>query len=42
MYFMEVGGWQGLKPGANPKHLRGAEAALFHAKAALPAFSAAW
>ncbi len=38
MHFMQVGAWQGLKPGANPKHLCGAEAPLFHGKAALAAF----
>ncbi len=30
MQFMEVGAWQGVKPAAHPKHLRGAEAPLFH------------
>jgi hypothetical protein len=30
--------WQGLKPAVHPKHLRGAEAPLFHGKAALVAF----
>ncbi len=30
MPFMEVGGWQGLKPAADGKRLRGAEAPLFH------------
>ena len=38
MHFVEVGGWQGLKPAANPKRLRGAEAPLFHEKTALVAF----
>jgi hypothetical protein len=38
MHFREVGGWQGLKPAAHPKHLRGAEAPLFHGEAALLAF----
>jgi hypothetical protein len=42
MHFMEVGGGQGLKAhAANPKHLRGAEAPLFHGKDALPALFAA-
>ncbi len=38
MHFMEVGPWQGLKPAANPEHLRGAEASLFHGEAVLLAF----
>jgi hypothetical protein len=38
MHFVEVGAWQGLKPKAHPKHLRGAEAPLFHGKTALVAF----
>jgi hypothetical protein len=38
MHFVEVGAWQGLKPKAHPKHLRGAEALLFHGKTALAAF----
>jgi hypothetical protein len=38
MHFVEVGAWQGLKPTAHPKHLRGAEAPLFHGKAAFVAF----
>jgi hypothetical protein len=38
MHFVEVGAWQGLKPKAHPKHLRGAEAPLFHGKTALMAF----
>lgn len=41
MHFMEAGDWQGLKPAAKPKHLRGAEAPLFHEKAVLLTFSAA-
>jgi hypothetical protein len=35
---VEVGAWQGLKPAVHPKHLRGAEALLFHGKAVLVAF----
>jgi hypothetical protein len=38
MHFVEVGAWQGLKPAVHPKHLRGAEALLFHGKAVLVAF----
>jgi hypothetical protein len=38
MHFMEGGAWQGLTPAVHPKHLRGAEAPLFHGKAALLAF----
>ncbi len=38
MHFVEVGACQGLKPKAHPKHLRGAEAPLFHGKTALVAF----